>query len=139
MHRWIALVCFVAAASSAVAGPVRVFIAPRSSSLPRGGGKMPIDVYWINTSERWSRIPAVGRYSFSYSGFVGGGGFASVDAQVTSHPPPDRRIAPGAIVRDRVTVDFDAQGAQLLEVSAEFDGQPSTFKSNTVVLVNSRR
>ena len=138
MRTVIALLCFFASATVALAGPVEVFIAPRSSTLPRNG-KMPFDVYWINKGERPSKIPAAGRYSFNYSGSVAGGGFAAFDAQVYSHAPADRQIAPGAIIRDRITAKFDPQGAQLLEVTAEFDGGLATFKSNTVVLTTSRR
>ena len=100
---------------------------------------MPFDVYWINKGERPSAIPAAGRYSFSYAGSVGGGGFAAVDASIYSHAPADRQIAAGAIIRDRITVKFDSQGARLLEVTAEFEGQRATFRSNTVVLATSSR
>jgi hypothetical protein len=138
MRTCIVVLCFCAAATVALAGSVKVFIAPRSSTLPPNE-KMPFDVYWMNYGERPSAIPAAGCYSFSYVARVNGGGFAAVEAQISSNPPADRQIAPGATIRDHITVKFDPHGAQLLEVTAEFKGRRATFNSNTIMLATSRR
>jgi hypothetical protein len=121
----------------ACARDVRVFIAPRTSAVPRSG-KVLFDIYWINSGFHPGVIPAVRRHSFSYVPHGRDSSWAGVEALISSHPAPDRRIAPRSIVRDTATVDFDVRAAELLEVRARFSGDRSRFESNSVVLRVSR-
>jgi hypothetical protein len=135
MHRYLALIVFLATMDCAHAGAVSVFIAARSHSLP-ASGKIAFDIYWINESDRAATIPALDYHSFTYSPLASERSWGATVGHVVDHRGPDRQIAPRRILHDQVTVDIKAEGARLLRVSAEFEGHRSTFKSNTIVLTS---
>jgi hypothetical protein len=122
---------------AASAGSVKVFIAPSSSTIP-GSGKVSFDIYWLNNADRPAAIPALDQYHFKFSIVGPGSGTAGIEARIVDHPSPDRQISAHAIVRDHTTVEIDAKPGELVEVTAEFRGRKSRFKSNTVVLWKSR-
>ncbi len=132
----VVMLLLLAPVADLFARDVRVFIAPRSSMVPRSG-KVLFDVYWINDGRRPAAIPALQRYSFTYLPLGPTATTATafgLSMLTADHPSADRRLAPGAVARDSATVDIDAKGADLVQIAAEFRGDRSTFKSNTVVL-----
>ena len=127
----------IAAATQVFARDVRVLIAPRSVSVPRSG-KLVFDVYWINRGSRPASIPGAGLYSFVYTPLDVEAGWGGTNARIFSHSPPNRQIAPGAIVRDTATADLETRGAKLLEVTGHFRGRRVEFESNSVLVHASR-
>jgi hypothetical protein len=134
-------VVWAATISLAFAADVSVFIAARSSLIPFSG-RVVIDVYWFNASERAAAIPTIesyilSRHIFSRSGknlprFLGG-------TQGTSHPSDDRRIPPRTVIRDEIVTQIDATSDDFVKVVAEFWGKHrGRFKSNTIVLTKRR-
>ncbi len=136
------IACLIVATSTALslAGEVRVFIAPRSPLLPNSG-TIRMDVYWINRSDTAAAIPAMDRYWLNYSSLPrrssalpSGGSIGSF----VDHASADRRIAPWAIIRDEISVHFDAARDDVLEISGEFIGRRKKFHSNTILLTKTR-
>jgi hypothetical protein len=137
MRALITVAVFFVTVAGACARDVRVFISPRTATMPRSG-KVLFDIYWINSGSRPAVIPAARRHSFSYVPHGRDSSWAGGEALISTHPDPDRRIAPRSIVRDTATVDFDTRAAELLEVRARFRGDRSRFESNSVILRVSR-
>ena len=128
---------------SVVAAPardVRVFIAPRTQVIPHSG-RVVFDIYWVNGGEKPVAIPALQRYSFVY---LPVGPVASrstvygAEVQTVDHPSPNRRLSPHALLREHATANIRASGAQAVEVTAEFHGDRTRLKSNTVILRTAR-
>jgi hypothetical protein len=117
---------------AASAGSVKVYIVPQTTFIP-ASGKVSFDIYWINESERPAMIPAFERYSFTFSPLTSSA-TVGLDGRTIDHPSRDRGIAGWAIVHDQTTIEIDAKPNQLVEISAEFHGDKSRFKSNTIVL-----
>jgi hypothetical protein len=123
----------LASALSAAAGDVRVLIAPRTAAIP-GSGKVVFDIYWVNDGDKTAAIPLLERYRFFYSPVGPGSTAVGLQLHTVDHTGRDRHIAPRSVVRDTASAKIDAGGAQLVEVSAEFRGEKSRYKSNSVVL-----
>jgi hypothetical protein len=130
------LICFLFAlllvVVAAKAESVKVYIAPRTNSIPVSG-KVSFDIYWYNASDRPAAIPALERYSFVISVLAP---FAAVglEGRTVDHPSANRSIAPYATIHDQTAITIDAKPNQLVAVTGEFRGDKSRFKSNTVVL-----
>jgi hypothetical protein len=141
MRALLVILALSAAAASAAAGPVSVYIAPRSSVIPRSG-KVVFDVYWFNRGERAATIPSLESYSFACSvvSRTGKGLPRFLGGAVSSlHGNPDRPIPPRTVLRGEIQTDIDIAVDELVEVTAEFRGnRRGRFKSNTVVLVKRR-
>ncbi len=135
--RIVLAMCLLVTTVAEVCGrDVRVFIAPRTLIVPRSG-KVLFDIYWTNDGSRPNAIPALQRYSFTYSPLGPTATTATavgISVRTADHPSVDRRIGPGALVRDSATAEIDARGTDLVQIAAEFRGDRSTFKSNTVIL-----
>jgi hypothetical protein len=136
----IVIFLFVSSVVTASARDVRVFIAPRTQVIPRSG-RVVFDIYWVNSSEKPVAIPALQRYSFEYlpvGALASNSTVYGAEVQTVDHPSPNRRLAPHALLREHVTADIRATGAQALEVTAEFHGERTRLKSNTVILRTAR-
>lgn len=132
----IAIFLLVLSVVAAPARDVRVFIAPRTQVIPPSG-RVIFDIYWVNGGEKPAAIPALQRYSFVYLPVGPAASRSTVygaEVQTVDHPSPNRRLAPHALLREYVTADIRASGAQAVEVTAEFDGDRTRLKSNTVIL-----
>src|SRR4051812_20940665 len=132
----IVAVCLILGAISSRGEGVRVFIAPQTISIPYSG-KVTFDVYWANTGFDVRRIPPAGVYIFGYSSLGTAYSYAGSHAALDYHTSPERPIAPGAIIHDRITVDIGVHPkAPLTQVYAKFQrrGWSPDFLSNTVVL-----
>ena len=132
MRTCLVILSLLLTAFAAFGGSVKVYIAPRTTSIP-ASGKVLFDIYWINESERPAMIPAFERYSFTFSPLTRSA-TVGLEGRTIDHPSPDRSIAGWAIVHDQTTIEIDAKANELVAISAEFHGDKSRFKSNTVVL-----
>jgi hypothetical protein len=141
--RVLSFVCalLIAASCASAANDVRVFIAARSSLIPVSG-RVVIDVYWLNHTQRPTAIPTMESYTLSReivsrSGkrmprFLGG-------TQTTGHPSEDRPIPPRTVRRDEIVTQIDATADDFVLVTAEFWGKRhGRFKSNTIVPTKAR-
>jgi hypothetical protein len=124
----------------AKAGSVTVYVAPASNSIP-ASGEVAFDVYWYNDSDRSATIAAFERFSFTFYVLAPLAELSreahtevSLEARTVDHSGPDRSIGPRAIVHDQTTITIHAKPDELVVVSAEFRGNKSRFKSNTIVL-----
>jgi hypothetical protein len=116
----------------AKAGSVTVYVAPATNAIP-ASGEVVFDVYWFNESDRAATIPAFERFSFTFH-VLSALADASLEGRSVDHPGLDRLIAPWATVQDRTTITIQAKPDELVAITAEFRGNKSRFKSNTVVL-----
>ena len=137
MRESLVILLLLASIPSAAARDVRVFIAPHTAVIPRSG-KVVFDIYWVNDGEKTVAIPLLERYTFFYSPVGPGSTAVGLQLRTVDHTGKDRHIAPRTVVRDKATAEIDAGGAQLVQVSAEFQGEKSRYKSNSVVLRVSR-
>jgi hypothetical protein len=126
-------------ALSVVAAPardVRVFIAPRVQVIPHSG-RVVFDIYWVNSGEKPAVIPALERYSFVYlpvGPVASGSTVYGAEVQGALHAAPNRQLAPHTLLREHATADIRAKGVKVVEVTAEFHGERTHLKSNTVLL-----
>jgi hypothetical protein len=119
-------------AAAAFGGSVKVYIAPQTTFI-LASGKISFDIYWINENERPAAIPALERYSFTFPPWPGSR-LSGWRRAPSITPGLDRSIAGWAIVHDTTTISVDAKPNELVAISAEFRGDKSRFKSNTIVL-----
>ena len=121
---------------------VKLLIAPRSLELP-ASGKVVLDVYWHNWTDKPATIPALDTYSVQSSIIVPGREEVSggTTGRAIDHPAPDRTIPPHGFIHDTITADVDLSDTKVLkpkyivEVSLSVTGEHGQeFESNTVVL-----
>jgi hypothetical protein len=127
------LLCLISTAD-AKDDPVTLLIAPRSLQLPPSG-KIVFDVYWHNWTDKPAAIPFLVVYSFtSYIILPGrersGGG---TTAAGVDHPPPDRSIAPHAVIHETLTTKIELKPKEIGQVSLSVTGERKEFTSNVVV------
>jgi hypothetical protein len=133
MRTAVVIFALLVGAFTAIARDVRLFIALQTSVVPRSG-KVAFDIYWINDGERPAAIPLLECYSFWYSPLGPGSTVVAIESRIVDHPGRDRQLGPRQALHERATAEITSKGAQPVEVAAEFRGNRSTYKSNTVVL-----
>src|SRR5690242_16130010 len=84
--------------------PVKLLIAPRSLQLP-ASGKVVLDVYWHNWTNKPTTIPALDTYAVQSSIIVPGREevSAGTTGRAIDHPAPDRTIPPHGFIHDTIT------------------------------------
>jgi hypothetical protein len=132
--RLLIISCLLIASGLAVlARDVRVLIAPRTIAIP-SSGQVIFDIYWVNDGEKAVTIPALERYTFFFSPVGPSDAEVGFQLRTVDHSGPDRKIAPRSIIHENATAEIGARGANLVEVTAEFRGNRSRYKSNKVIL-----
>jgi hypothetical protein len=127
--------CFVSRTTPAADERVKLLIAPRSLEVP-SSGKVVLDVYWHNWSDRPARIPSLDTYLVLCSIIVKGheGGEARGTGLTVDHPASDRPIAPHAVIHDVITAQVELRRKEIGQVSLSVTGEHhKKFESNTVV------
>ena len=129
------LASLIIAQSALSTAHIHLLIAPQSRLLPVSG-KVVLDVYWYNSGDTAAAIPAMDCYDVSSWVFIPGreGGSAVGTGPCVDHPAPARRLAPYAVIHDRINIQVELKPAEFAETSLRVTGEGrKEFESNKVL------